>query len=77
MSNGRVGELTVDELRALIRQTVRETLTELLAEVDEHGDSEDELALHPNVATELRALLGARPAGRPLDDIARDIGLDN
>jgi hypothetical protein len=77
MSNARVGDLTVEELRAVIRQTVRETLTELLSDVDEDAELEQDLTLRPSAVTELRAFLAVRPTGRPLDDIVSEMGLDD
>lgn len=76
MSNGRVGDLTVDELRAVIRETVRETLEALFSDLDE-DDAERDLTFRPDIAAELRAYLAARPAGRSLDDIARELGLQH
>ncbi len=63
----RVADLTVDELRALIREAVQEVLSEL--------DGED-LDFAPEFAERLRAYLRERPKGRPLDEVARELGLD-
>jgi hypothetical protein len=73
MSGIRVTDLTVDELRALIREemqalvrdAVREALTEFAAEGD---DPDVGLAFSSEIAARLEAFLRERPQGRPLDD---------
>jgi hypothetical protein len=82
MSAIRVTDLTVDELRALIREevqalvqeAVREALATLAAEED---DPDAGLELKPEVAERLRKFQQERPQGLPLDDIARELGLEN
>ncbi len=64
----RVADLTVDELRALIRETVREVLSEL--------DDEQDLEFTPEFAERLRAYIQEKPQGRPLDEVARELGFD-
>lgn len=77
MSDVRVGDLTVEELRALIRQTVRDLISEYFSEGEGESGSDQELALRPAIAAELREFLATRPTGKPLDHVARDMGLDS
>jgi hypothetical protein len=82
MGDKRVAALTVEELRELIREEiqdlVREAVREALAEFsDECDDPDAGLSLKPEVAERLQAYLRERPQGRPLDDIARELGLDD
>jgi len=76
MSVSRVADLTVDELRALIREEiedlVREAVREALVEFNAESDDPDAgLTLKPGIVERLQAYSKARPKGRPLDDIAR------
>jgi hypothetical protein len=73
MHEGKVADLSVDELRALIREEmrgpVRETVREVLAEVaEEEGDPDAGLEFKAEIAERLQKFLKERPAGRPLDD---------
>ncbi len=82
MSTSRVTDLTVDQLRALIREEmrdlVREAVREVLTELTEGDDDPDAgLSLKPEIAERLDSYLKERPQGRPLDDIARELGLDD
>lgn len=68
----RVSELSVDELRVLIQETVRQTLTELFRVPD------DGLELHEDFAKELKASLNVAPSGRKLlsaESVATNLGL--
>jgi hypothetical protein len=66
----RVADLTVDEFKQLIRETVIEVFTELTDEDDE------ELEFQPAILDRLRTYLRDKPSSRPLDDVARELGLD-
>ena len=82
MSGIRVTDLTVDELRALIREemqalvrdAVREALTEFAAEGD---DPDAGLTFKPEIAARLEAFLRERPQGRLLDDVVSELSLDD
>ncbi len=78
MSTSRVTDLTVDQLRALIREEMRDLVREVLTELTEGDDDPDAgLSLKPEIAERLDSYLKERPQGRPLDDIARELGLDD
>lgn len=82
MSTNRVTDLTVDELRTLIREEmrvlVREAVREALSEFAEGDDDPDAgLEVKPEIAERLRAFLRERPQGQPLDDVVRELGLDD
>jgi hypothetical protein len=82
MHEGKVADLSVEELRALIREEMRElmreTVREVLAEVAEgEGDPDAGLEFKAGIAERLQRFLKERPAGRPLDDIAGELGLDD
>jgi hypothetical protein len=68
----RVSDLTVEDLRGLVRQAVREALSEVVSATDPDAD----LVLRPDVADYLRDFLSHPPAGTPLGDVSRDLGLD-
>lgn len=73
MNTGRVSDLTVDELRTLIREEmqalVREAVRDALLEITgEDSDPDEGLLFKPAVAERLRAFLTDRPQGRSLDD---------
>jgi hypothetical protein len=74
----KVSELTVDELRLLIREEleslVRETVREVLSELTDDPDAG--LTFKPEIAARLQAYLDERPAGLPLDDVLDQLGLD-
>jgi hypothetical protein len=72
MGTDRISDLTVDEFRTLIRETVREVLEELV----ETDDPDDELEFKPEVADYLKEALRERKRGTPLQDVIHKIGLD-
>ncbi len=77
MSQSRIGDLTVEELRTLIRETVRETIKEWLCEVVDANDPDAELEFRPAVAERLRrALKEDIQQGSTLEDVASELGLD-
>ncbi len=69
-----VSDLTIEEFKTLIRETIREALLEI---VDEAEDPDAGKEFTPEVAARLRAYLAERPEGRPLEDIVREMGLDD
>ncbi|MCC7206522.1 MAG: hypothetical protein IT323_04410 [Anaerolineae bacterium] len=48
----------------------------IFSDLDE-DDAERDLTFRPDIAAELRAYLAARPAGRSIDDVARELGLQH
>lgn len=69
----RITDLTVNELRALIKQTVREALDEFIAQADPDAD----LTFRPEVAEYLRHFLREAPQGTNLTDVVRELGFDD
>jgi len=69
----RVVDLTVEDLRGLVRQAVREALGELVLEADPDAG----LSLRPDVAEYLQDFLRDVPTGTPIGDAVRDLGLDD
>jgi len=72
MYEGKVVDLSVDELRTLIREEMRdlmrETVREVLAEVaEEEGDPDAGLEFKAGIAERLQRFLKERPAGGPLN----------
>lgn len=68
----RVAEMSVDELKMLIQETVTQTLTELLRDPDEGLDLREDFAMM------LRHSLGAVKAGTEtltVDSVAAKLGL--
>ena len=74
MLNGRVSDLTVAEFKALVREVVGETLTEMLA------DTDDGLELTDEIKGALRkSLKYVKDGGATYDaeDVARRLGLED
>lgn len=68
-----VNDLTVDELRALMREVVEEVIEEkvgLLADPDEG------LELREDVVESLKAFLASNQRGDDADDVFRELGLE-
>jgi hypothetical protein len=73
MLTNRVSDMTVDELRSLIRDTVRQTLSEMMADPDEG------LALHEGIEKALRqSIKTIRQGGHTYEaeDVAKKLGLE-
>ena len=73
MLTNRVSDMTVDELRALIHETVRQTLTELMADPDEG------LALQDGIENALRRSIKAVRDGETTyeaGETAKKLGLE-
>jgi hypothetical protein len=68
----RVADMTVSELRNLVREVVRETLAEY---IDQDDESDEELEFTPEVAARLEKFLRDRPQGRPLEEILDEMGI--
>lgn len=68
-----VQNMTEGELRTLIREVLVEVLEEFAAPPD---DPDEGLRFRPEIAERLRAFLRDKPAGEPVEDVARELGLD-
>jgi hypothetical protein len=71
MSQTKVADLTVDDLRKLIRETVIQTLFEMV------GDPDEGLELREEFKLELQHALAMDEAGKtiPAQDVAARLGL--
>ena len=69
----RVADMTVEQLREIIRETVFEALGHL---VEYLPDPDEGLEFKPEFAESLRAYLRDRPEGRPAEEVWRDLGLE-
>ncbi len=72
MNANRVADMTVDELRALIRETVRDVIEEMT-----DVDPDSGLELRPEIAEQLQTALREKRRGTPLADMIHELGLDN
>ena len=72
MAAERVADLTVDEFKALIRQTVYEVLDEFY----EDDDPDAGLEFKPEVAAYLREAMIAKRPGIPAEEVARRLGIE-
>lgn len=73
MVTNRVSDMTVDELRSLIQETVRQTLEEMMSDPDEG------LALQESVEKTLRRSINAVNEGGTTyaaEDAAKRLGLE-
>lgn len=69
----KVKELSVEELKILIQETVEEKLQEFL------GDPDEGLELKEEVKERLKRTMAALKRGekgKPLEQVARELGLD-
>ncbi len=69
MSMARVAEMTVDELKHLVREVTRQTVVEILADPDEGLELRDEMK------AKLRTSLAATET-IPAADVAARLGLE-
>jgi hypothetical protein len=73
MAYSSVADLTVDELKSLIKETVTQTILELF------GDPDEGLELQEAIQERLRGLLAAtQPGGKttPAQEVAAKLGLE-
>ncbi len=73
MLGHKVSDLTIDELRAIIRETVQQTVAEMLADPDEG------LALRSGVQKSLKHSIQSVKEGATTyaaDDVAKKLGLE-
>ncbi len=63
--------MSIDELKALIREAVRDTLIEMLGE-----DMNSEPKFTPDIAERLRSYQQQKPVGLSIDDVVSELGLD-
>lgn len=74
MSDLSVADLTIDELRWLIREAVAEAITELMADPDANLELRDEFVM------ELQSSIDQHRQGveetRAIEDVARELGLE-
>jgi hypothetical protein len=73
MIHSKVSDLTIDEFRALIRQTVREVLTEMASDPDEGLELQEEIEQVLN-----RSMKSVRDGGvtYSAEDVAKRLGLE-
>ncbi|MEZ0396875.1 MAG: hypothetical protein ABWK53_10675 [Anaerolineales bacterium] len=71
MAQTKIADLTVDDLRKLIRETVIQTFSEMF------GDPDEGLELRDDFKLELERALATDEAGRtiPAQDVAARLGL--
>ncbi len=69
MAAQTVAELTIDELRALIRETVTEVVAELLDDPDEGLEFREEFVV------EMERLLASDRRTTPLPEVTKRLGL--
>ncbi len=72
MNSNRVADMTIDELRALIRETVRDVIEEMTDDDPDVG-----LEFKPEVAERLQIALQEKRRGTPLADVIHELGLNH
>ena len=73
----RVADLTVNELRALFRETMPEMVEEVVEEkLGMLTDHDEGLELRPEVADSLQAYLASDRRGDDADEIFKSLGLN-
>jgi len=68
----RVGDMTVEELKIVIHDTVVESLSEL---VDPDYDPDEGLEFKPEIAARLEKALKEKSRGRPMAEVLADLGI--
>jgi hypothetical protein len=72
----KVADLTIDELREILRMTIRDLVEEVVEErVETLLDPDADLDLQPEVLDSLRNYLQSERRGDPADDVWRALGL--
>ncbi len=74
MSDLSVADLTIDELRGLIREAVTEAITELMADPDAHLELRKEFAIELQDSFEQRRQESQETVA--IEDVARELGLE-
>lgn len=64
MNNSKVSDLTIHELKALIRETVQEAVAEVLIEINTIADADAELIAEAEMAEFLKTSLQGMPVTR-------------
>ena len=75
----KVADLTVKELKILIKETVAEAMDSLLNTETTTDDPDEGLELRPEVVTQLRDALRRRQAGErgtPATAVAKELGIE-
>lgn len=80
MAPTRVADLTLDELRQLLREELRPLIYEVVHEaieaaIDEQ-DFDESTNFAPEVESQLRQFVLDRPRGKPVDDLMNELGLN-
>jgi hypothetical protein len=78
MSTNNISDLTVEELRILLREEMRSLIRETVQEVLEEltDDVEDGVRLKPEVEAQLQRFLHDQPDGESVDDILTELDLN-
>lgn len=77
MAAERLGEMTREDFKLLVREAVQEAFQELLWEWEQTLPDPDEgLEFRPEVAAYLRQAMREKQRGTPLEDVVRELGLD-
>ena len=62
----KIADMTLDELRAIVREEMRQVVQEMMADL---ADAEDDMPFRPEIAAWLRDYLRERPDGEDADDV--------
>lgn len=73
MLGNKVSDLTIDELRSIIRETVRQTLADLLSDPDEGLELQDEI--EETLLHSIEAIRGGEPTF-DASEVAEKLGLN-
>jgi len=76
MDKSLLTEMTIEEFRALIKETVRETIREWLCETVDPNDPDAGLEFRPEVAEYLQKVLRGEEEYVTWEDATRELGLD-
>lgn len=73
MNETKISELTVSQLKKLIKETVQEAVAEVLIEINAIAEAEDDLLAEAEIAEYLKTSL----QGMPFSDFANRSHLDD
>ena len=72
-----VGKINRDDLKALVREVVEEVIEEMLWKIEQQlPDPDQGLEFRPEVAEHLRRAIQEKHRGTPIDEIMKEMGLD-
>ncbi len=75
--NTKLNDLTVGELKTLIREIVEEVIQDAVFQLEQQLPDPDEgLEFKPEIAERLQKFIQEKPRGIPAEQVMKELGLD-